>query len=749
LEIREKVLGLEHPDVAQILASLADLYENDGRYNKAESLYRRCLKIRESNLGPEHPKVAHSLNGLANLYMDLGRYAEAELLYKRSLEIREKAFGSDHPGIAVVSTNLARLYEETGKHTEAENLLRKALEISEKIHGPGHPRVSSIYKSLAYLLRCQGNFQPSLLSARTAYDIQSKVFKRNVYALKERDALRFSESLDDIIDHNLSIYKDINRNDSVVIIEFSDMLLQSKGIVTDEISKRNRSLTNENDSLLQALSEKYRYAIFQHSNALIKEPGDDIELYKHVLDSMQKVIDSLESELTMKSASFSERLLKRDIDMATTVENLPQHAALIYFMRYSYIPVNDDEDATDRYVALVLTKKGAISINDLGHADVLDSLIHEYRSHMKVFSMQKRMPTKHDLSQYRELSSSIYRRLLEPFENIINDAELLFVSPDGALNMLSFAGLMNDKNEYLVEKFQIHFVSSARDLLRMSDENTNIQGLLAMGNPDFGASPEARLASQVSMPLDSPKQDNVFVSRSSGSVYENLQSLTAEPLSESGEEINSVSIFWEEMGAGSAMIFHGSQASEDHFKRFAPGMRVIHLATHGYYFEEPKHEPRLYVSLDDPGFVYYINPLLLSGVLFAGCNLHGKGSDSAGLEDGFLSAYEVSAMDLTGTDLVVLSACETGLGKVEEGEGVYGLRRAFQLAGARTVVSALWPVDDQRTAEMMSVFYTESDKSIPERMREMQLAQISKLRRQGLSDHPFNWAGFIAIGDWK
>jgi CHAT domain-containing protein len=129
--------------------------------------------------------------------------------------------------------------------------------------------------------------------------------------------------------------------------------------------------------------------------------------------------------------------------------------------------------------------------------------------------------------------------------------------------------------------------------------------------------------------------------------------------------------------------------------------------------------------------------------------VHGAGADSAGLEDGVLSAYEVSAMNLEGTDLVVLSACETGLGEVRQGEGVYGLRRAFQMAGARTVVSALWPVSDKTTADMMGQLYALTEKSLPERIREAQLAQIEKLRSEGFADHPYNWAAFIALGDWK
>jgi hypothetical protein len=132
-----------------------------------------------------------------------------------------------------------------------------------------------------------------------------------------------------------------------------------------------------------------------------------------------------------------------------------------------------------------------------------------------------------------------------------------------------------------------------------------------------------------------------------------------------------------------------------------------------------------------PGVSYFDeNPLLLSGLFFAGANLHGEGSDDAGAEDGILTAYEVSALDLEGTELVVLSACETGLGEVAEGEGVYGLRLAFQMAGARTVVSALWPVSDEATAVMMGQLYGRSDEVLPEAMRRVQLKKLAKRARK-------------------
>ena len=156
------------------------------------------------------------------------------------------------------------------------------------------------------------------------------------------------------------------------------------------------------------------------------------------------------------------------------------------------------------------------------------------------------------------------------------------------------------------------------------------------------------------------------------------------------------------------------------------------------------YDTRRNVVSGDPVFTEH--PLLLSGLFLAGANQRAAAVGDDPTNDGVLTAYEISALDLTRADLVVLSACGTGLGSVQKGEGVYGLRRAFQMAGAQTVVTSLWPVSDRETARFMKRLYADPDTSVAGRMRELQLAQLQDLRSRGLSDHPVSWGAFIASG---
>ncbi|MGB2989396.1 MAG: CHAT domain-containing protein, partial [Candidatus Zixiibacteriota bacterium] len=260
--------------------------------------------------------------------------------------------------------------------------------------------------------------------------------------------------------------------------------------------------------------------------------------------------------------------------------------------------------------------------------------------------------------------------------------------------------------------------------------------------------PMARLSGSEAAP-ESTSELTYQATRNVRSACEELRGTTLSQLPGTKVEVEKIAESWSSTSQEPTTICFGLGASEEAFKRDAPGNRVVHLATHGYFLEgrcQPATTQRGFDS--EVGYIGE-NPLLLSGLFFAGANLQGEGADELGVEDGILTAEEVTAMNLDGTELAVLSACETALGEVKDGEGVYGLRRAFQMAGARTVISALWPVSDKETAEMMSQLYESSRKSLPEIMREIHLQKINDLRENKQADHPFSWGAFIALGDWR
>jgi CHAT domain-containing protein len=221
-------------------------------------------------------------------------------------------------------------------------------------------------------------------------------------------------------------------------------------------------------------------------------------------------------------------------------------------------------------------------------------------------------------------------------------------------------------------------------------------------------------------------------------------------LPNTAREVDAIAAYWKQNFENEPALVHtGPSSSEEHFKQSATGKRVIHLATHGYFIGSECKPVQPKRSLLGEATYVGENPLLLSGLFLAGANLHGAGTEETQVEDGIVTALEVSAMDLRGTDLVVLSACETGLGKVEQGEGVYGLRRAFQMAGVRTVVSALWQIPDKETVSFMKDLYAQKVHTYPELMQAVALNRINELKYRGEPTHPFTWGAFVAMGDWR
>jgi CHAT domain-containing protein/Tfp pilus assembly protein PilF len=776
-----KTMGPEHPSVANSMSNLGDLYSRQGRYDKAEVINAEALAICRKTLGDEHPYVASKTSNLALLYAWQHRYAEAESLYKAALTLAEKVHGRVHPEVALNHDNLGVLYYDQGRYEEAESLHRLSMDLTDKIYGPGHPKVADVMTNLANvsvglgryeeaeslyagalgimgatlgpehyrvalsledmcrLYRLQGRRGEALDPAARATEIRHRNFTDNASVLSERDALTYSMYVHESLGNYIACYLE-SGGGSGEATRVADIVLSTKGQVSDGVFERRRAIVEEDDSTTLALAEELRGTKFRLSRLVIGGPDEDLQIYKNEVDSLSRLANELEAALSHRSASFRKHKAAKNASAARVASLLPQDVALVEYLKYDYPEVETDRKES-HYLAVVLDETTEPAILDLGKASEIDALVEDYRTHMGAVATSGRPPTVIDKRDYDELCEKITSRVWKPVADRLQDIDGLFVATDGALSMISFAGLKNAEGQYLVEAFPIHHLSSGRDLMRLEHENVPAAGLFALGDPDYGATVSDRLAA--ARPEDDSTIQVAFATRNVRSSCHALNESEVTPLPGTRREVESITTGWMEATDEPATVRLGQEASEECFKAEAPGKRVIHLATHGYFVGGACRTE--HAGADFAGE----NPLLLSGLFFAGANLHGEGADTSGAEDGILTAYEVSAMDLEGTELVVLSACETGIGEVAAGEGVYGLRRAFQMAGARTVVSALWPVSDQSTAEMMGGLYERRGETLPDAMRRIQLERLDQLRNGGQIDHPFTWGAFIALGDWR
>jgi CHAT domain-containing protein len=325
-----------------------------------------------------------------------------------------------------------------------------------------------------------------------------------------------------------------------------------------------------------------------------------------------------------------------------------------------------------------------------------------------------------------EIARALDERVIEPFRGALDGVSQLLISPDGALNLIPFAALRDRKGRYLVESHRLSYLTSGRDLLRLRSSGEGAAGRpLIVADPSFGL---PVLSSR------SPAAAQAAVPRRSVTTGADLSSLYFAPLAGASREARSIAGLFPD-----SLVLTGTQATKSSLSvRAAP--LLLHIATHGFFLDDrdakDSSSPAAGQRFETGSGIR--NPLLRSGLALAGAN--------ASSRDGIFTALEASALNLQGTRLVTLSACDTGLGEVKNGEGVYGLRRAFLLAGAESIVMSLWPVSDQVTRELMTAYYGRLSKGEGrgEALRQVQLSMMKRQERQ----HPFYWASFIQSGEW-
>jgi len=409
--------------------------------------------------------------------------------------------------------------------------------------------------------------------------------------------------------------------------------------------------------------------------------------------------------------------------------------------------------AISSYAAFVLRAGTEPVVVPLGPADRIDTDIGEWRNRAAAQPDARRPDLERET---RRVGDKLRRRLWDPLEPHVRGAERILVVPDGALHLINLAALPVGESAYLIEGVPlIHYLTAERDIPHFAKgAPTTGRGLLALGGASFDAASAAAPPRPASVaPTDA--------GRATRSACGSLRSMQFSALPGTLGEVQDVARLWnqaDQSASRSSHILTGTSASERAFKKDGPGKRVLHLATHGFFLGSQcsgRSETRAagvlaHTSTVDRSSVDSESPLLQTGLALASANLRARAT--ADDEDGILTGEEVAALNLEGTEWAVLSACDTGLGEVRNGEGVFGLRRAFQIAGVRSVIMSLWPVDDRVTRDWMVALYRarlERKLDTAESVRAASLEILRNRRAGRLSTNPLYWAGFVAAGDWK
>jgi CHAT domain-containing protein/Tfp pilus assembly protein PilF len=715
LAINEKARGPEHPDTAALLNNLAELYERTGAYAKAEPLYLRVLAISEKVLGPEHPDTALSLNNLAELYRATGAYGKAEALFQRSLAINEKALGPEHPRTALSLDNLAGLYDSTGAYAKAERLFQQALAIREKALGPEHPGTANSLNNLAALYEATGAYA------------KAEWLMERVEAIEESNTRRFLLTGSEA---RQQAYLQLRIDNTIARVSFSlshpttratalalTGVLQYKGRILDSISgnagRLRGSVAPQDLRLFDRLS-----GVAQELSTLTYSPPLNLssqDLQEH-LRALAQEQEQLEAQLSSRSSEFRQTVTP--ITLESVRQALPIDAVLAEWFRYQPWDTKGKSWSAPQYVVFLLRKIGEPAAIYLGPAQPIEDLVVDLRRALSD-------PTS---TYYADVAKDLSEKLVKPLSPHLVQGARLLLSPDAALNLVPFAALVDEHGDYLAKHFEITYLTSGRDLLRMAAEPAPRADTVMLADPSYGRSEHRGLLAEAGLqPTRSSDLDR------SGLVFT--------PLPGSALEAKALQSL---LKLDPQNVFTGDRATEAHLRELH-GPRILHMATHAFFLND--QELAAFLKPFGPGPEKPLplgeNPLLRAGLALAGANTRQSGA----ADDGILTAAELAQLDLHGTQLAVLSACETGVGSVHTGEGVYGLRRALVLAGAQAQLVSLWKVADSATQELMVDYYQRllKGEGRAQALRAAQLTMMTNPARQ----HPYYWAAFIPIGDWR
>ncbi len=734
LDLIERHSNSVTPRLAALLRNnLANLYRHQGWHDEAEPLLLAQVEALEADPSEAGEMLMAAYHNLGELYSDRGEFDRAENYFNRALERNLKVHGQADATVAFNLTSLGNVYMRADRFVDAAACYEEALGIKRASTGLADRSVANTLVMYSHCRRALGDYDEAITLAAESFDLRYRSFVANSWALPEDKALTYAGIMRRSVDACLSALIDHGMPSDSQVSRVADIILQSKGQVSEAVFERQRYLIGADDSLTAELLEGYSSTARRIAQAYLDgSRSDDPGMHQRLLDSLQSAAAGFEQQLARANPRFADVLKMRHVSWLQLQRVLPDEAVLIEYYRYEYR--NEHEDTTeDRYAALLVPATDRPVLRDLGPAVVIDSALAQVRR--ATADMVTRWP---ELPvESRSLERTARRRLsgllLRSIEDFLRDGRLLLISPDADLNLLSYGALESGEGRYLIEENPVHYLSAGRDLLRLSAPEAPGTGLLAVGDVDYDVVPFGDPAAG----SDNQETDDRGVSatlRSAGALRGELSLLPY-----TRREVQQVSDQWRRSYDDEIVLCLGRAATEAAFCRYAPGRRAIHVATHGYFEAGPADS--IGSSVAD------LNPLLRSGLWFAGANSSLDGSDAS--DDGCLTAWEVLTLDLRGVERVVLSACESGLGQVRAGEGVYGLRRAFQMAGARTVVSSLWSVSDKATSRFMTALYSRAESDLPRRLQQVCRAELGSLRQAGLPDDPVAWAAFIATGDWR
>jgi len=704
-DIQVSTLGEGHPTLGTLLVNMGNAMAAGGLYDDAELAYSRGEAIFVAAYGPDHVDVAVARQGLAGVLLSSGKFPEAVVAYRDVLALQERILGADHAMLSSTISSLATAESVTDNHPQAIVLLRRAIALEEAAGGTDSLQVGELSMHLALELRATGEHKESRALLQRAMLLHRDQLQQLLDVSSESERLGIVAERESLVFAYLTVF---DKPDDVV--DRYEAVLAWKGLVASAAMGERIAIAESDDPAVQARVNELsfvRAAIAHH--VFDKNPGPDARASLLMLNARK---GELQRELSALVATTG----AHTANARELCDKLPAGAVLVDFFEHAELAAMTDQ--IGEYSAFVLKGGQCDTVTEvsLGESAPVHKALGRWRRTLDTAMIPVNVVDK--------AGGELRQLVWDPVEEAIGDVDLVLVVPGGQLASLAFAGLPDaEGGGYLIERQTIGYLENAQRLAAWPSRRHKITGsALVVGGVDYGGNVETvQLASRGGSSCDMKGFPQL-----AGTVVESdaISELLTDRL-----KVTRLS---------------GDGATEQTLQQSMVGKSVVHLATHGFFAGKTEGCGERHTG---SWLASGLNPMSLSGLVLSGANDGGHGGF-----DGLWTAEEVSAMQLDDTDLVVLSACETGLGRLSGGEGVMGLRRALGVAGADTVVMSLWTVDDEATRLLMTEFYggmfdAKDPAGVLEALRDAQLQTIRHFRDIDGEANPRLWAAFIASGD--
>lgn len=753
MQLNIEVYGPDHANTLANINNLGYLYLMQEEYDQAQPLFELVYESWRRQLGEKHQNTLKSLNNLARVYHRQGKTDKAETMFLTALNLRREVLGEKHPDVVRSMVDLGALYTTKKDYARAETTLLDALALSEEALGDKHQYTFEAINNLAKLYELQGETDKALEIMQKGFNRRTQFFERVLWAAGENTRQAYVELHRHEQDRFLNLLLKTNTTDSARMA--LNASLQRKGLLLKITSEIHRilELTNlpELSEKAKALDDKRK----QLASLTLSGPTTQTpQQFRELIIRLENELEELQAELGRASMIY--HIASQPVKVDDVFANLDVADVLVDYMVF-----NDGK--TDKVFAVVVrtdTKKCFVWWNCVGNKINLVPLgeLEPIRRSIQIFreTIQDEEAEEEDIL---ETGYDTYTRVWKPLNPYLGNKRSVYIVPDSALYLLPFDAMVNENDNFLIQSRDLKILSSSRDLAVSALPDAQGKFVIFAG-PDYDMDELAR-----------QKKKQIMAQRRSGvdrglRISHGLRSLSFEPLYgaeiegktikqvsdkfaalpgavEEGQEIKSVA----QESEGDSVIYLNREAEEEKLRSFSSSPQMIHIATHGFFLKAEERLKRRLLSLQRGGMMTTPppgdNPLLRAGLAFAGINSNAPFLGEIDTDnDGVLTALEVLSLNLSGTRLVVLSACETGVGEIHAGEGVYGLRRAFQEAGVKSVVNSLWPVSDEGTRRLMTDFYRNMFEGMQAR-EALKAAKIKMLNSEWFS--PYYWASFVLV----